>query len=447
METERSSIPGCRKGDKQVKIGLDLTSLQGPHRMRGIGYTLINFINNIPAHERNRHAFIFYIYAADREATLNILNLDGLQYEIREIEPRLRIAKRLPSRLGMLTGAANQLIELRDLCFGDSRIRDVTGVEVFLQTDQSQPLPGGRTVVKGLIIYDVIPYALEWDYLWSYKTARAKGFSRKAALRVHTRRLLYILKIKINTRRADKLLSISESTKKDFVRYVSAPLRKIVVTPLGVTMPSSDKRADRTQLYKYVKSPWGYIRRPLILEHTVPFLLFVGGADRRRKLEDVVIAFNKIRARGHKLTLVLAGDSMKGPENISTEEIQSALKKSSYLDDIVFMGFVDDKERDWLYAHALAFIFPSRAEGFGLPVLEAMAHNCPVISYRNEATVEVAADAPTYANSAEELTECILKALSRTEQQVDAIRKKGKLQAMKYDWQRTAQTIIEVISA
>src|SRR5436190_305364 len=79
------------------------------------------------------------------------------------------------------------------------------------------------------------------------------------------------------------------------------------------------------------------------------YLLFVGGADRRRKLEDLVTAFNQLRAQGHELKLILAGDTMQGPANVATEEIQYALKTSSYLKDIIFMGFANDATRDWLY--------------------------------------------------------------------------------------------------
>src|SRR5680860_37195 len=84
------------------------------------------------------------------------------------------------------------------------------------------------------------------------------------------------------------------------------------------------------------------------------FLLFVGGVDHRRKLDDVVTAFNHLRAQGEDIKLVLSGDIMLGAEAITTASAREALLKSSYLDDVCFLGFTDDKTRDWLYSAALA---------------------------------------------------------------------------------------------
>jgi len=431
-----------------MTIGLDLSSLQGPHRMRGIGYTLLNFINNISAADREKHAFVFYAYpSSDEKSPLNILNLEGMNYEIRELKHRRKITKQLPGRLNLFVSALNQLIELKDLYFGDSRIKDLSGVNFFLQTDQSQHLPRRKWGLrKGLVIYDIIPYVLEWEYLWNYATARQRGFSRKAALRVHARRWLYGHKIKVNTRRAKTLFSISEHTKQDFVNYLGTASKKIVVTPLGVNV-TMDHSKENTSLKHYVKTSWGYVRRALTLDPDTHFVLYVGGADRRRRLDDLVSAFNILRAQGHDFKLLLAGDSMQGPENISTEEIQYAFKMSSYKEDVIFMGFIDDTTRDWLYSHARAFVFPSRYEGFGLPVLEAMSYGTPVISYKNAATIEVAGDAPVYVDGLEGLVDSLRSLLSLSQTKIDDLHKKSLAQAKKYESVKTSQRMLDIISS
>lgn len=427
-----------------MKIGVDLSSLQGPHRMRGIGYTLLNLINNIPAEERTKYKFVFFVLPADdSENPLDLLNLDGLSYEVRDLRPRRRIHKKLPGRLNMIISTFNQLVEIRDLYFGDSRVTNLDEVDVYLQTDQSQSLPRGRNIKKFLVVYDVIPYALSWDYLWTYRHARRKrGFSRKASLRCHVRRWLYAYKLRINLRRAHKLIAISKHTKADFIRYFSVPPRKIEVSALGVNEPLDHTGSVAPVLHEYHNTSWGYMKSPMAPLTDTPFILFVGGVDRRRKIEDLVTAFNRIRASGQELKLVLAGDSMRGPDNVATEETQTALRDSAYQSDIVYMGFINDIERDWLYKHALAFVFPSRYEGFGLPVLEAMMYGCPVISYKNAATQEVGEDVPIYTTGSLELTDAITTLLQASKETRKQLAERGKTQAQKYRWDKTARQII-----
>lgn len=429
-----------------MRIAIDLSSLQGPHRMRGIGYTLINLINNIPSEARKEHSFVFFLEGdvASADDPLNLLELEGLQYEVRQLGPGSRSNRKLRGKMQMLVSAYNNLLDLKDFYFGDSRFTGLKDIDVFLQTDQSQGLPKKRGVKTALVIYDIIPYVLEWDYMWSYHTARIRGFPPKAALRCHVRRKLYARKLRIKARRADVLLAISERTKKDFVEKLGVKANKILVTPLGVNMPGVT--LETPGFMRYTASSWGYSPRPYKLNANTPYILFVGGADSRRRLQDLVVAFNHLRAEGQDLKLVLAGDSMQGPRNISTVDIQNALSDSSYLDDVIFMGFVDDRQRDWLYSNALAFVFPSKYEGFGLPVLEAMIHRCPVIAYENAATREVARDLPVYARDYKGLMEAIKKLAGSSEKDIKRIKDRGYAHAKQYDWQKTAKKVLAGIT-
>jgi glycosyltransferase involved in cell wall biosynthesis len=424
-----------------MKIGLDLSSLQGAHRMRGIGYTLLSFINNLPLN--NEFSFVFYVDPlANSIDPLELLRLEGVSYEVRSLKPKRQLKRRLPGKLGIITGLVNSTFGLWDQHFGDSRLTSIADIDFFLQTDQSQPLPK-RRINSGLILYDIIPFVLKWDYLWDYTAARQHGRTRKGALRVTMHRKLYAYKLRINAKRADKLLAISEVTKNDFVKHLDIKPRKIEVISLGVNHPTASN-ADIT-LQQYTETSWGYIPRRLDLSNTA-YLLFVGGADSRRKLEDLITGFNHLRAEGNDIKLVLAGDSMQGANNISTKSTRKALQTSSYQDDIIFVGFTDDPTRDWLYEHALAFVFPSKYEGFGLPVLEAMVHNCPVISYPNAATKEVAKEAPLYATNSEEIRDQVVKLLSMSSQKREFLKKSNKQIAEQYDWKNTSEQILRTIS-
>lgn len=423
-----------------MTIGLDLSSLQGPHRMRGVGYTLINFINNIPANLRTRHKFVFYFYTeGGYNDPLELLDLNGIEYEVRPLESVKKIGPELPGRLHIITRLIHKITSLRHLYLGDPRIRNLDGVEVFLQTDQMVSVPKAWRIKKAFIAYDVIPYVLESDYLWGYGTARAHGRSRQLALRHALRRWEYVHKLRTNARRSDKVLAISRTTQEDFARYVKPSRKKIVTIPLGINQPRKGDPAE-PQMHRYIDTSWGYLKRSFKLDKNTRFLLFVGGSDYRRKLDDLVVAFNHLRAQGYELKLVLAGDIMRGPGCIPIKSVREELEKSSYADDIIFMGFVDDEQRDWLYTNALAFVFPSWYEGFGLPVLEAMSYDCPVISYRNDATIEVAGDTPTYTDGPQGIVEAVSRLINK------GVRKRSDstrlVQARKFNWQTTSTMII-----
>lgn len=426
-----------------MTIGVDISAIQGPHRMRGIGYTLINLINHLPDKVKKKHKFVLYALPdhLSNFNPLDILDLTGVTYEIRTLPPQSRINIKLPGRFNLFISALNALLDIFRLWRGTSGY-DLKDVDAFLQADQNKSYPHKRRLKKILIIYDLIPYTVEWDYMWSYTTARhIKGFSRKAAFRVAMRRRIYKFKVGLNTRKANLLIAISETTKCDFIDVYRINEKRIKVIPLGVPEAKTVVNKKPT-LMRYEKTSWGYLPRPLELNDE-PFLLFVGGADKRRRLQDLVAAFNCLRAQGISMRLVLAGDSMKSPAMISTEEIQYALSTSSYLDDIAFMGFIDDTTRDWLYTHALAFIFPSRYEGFGLPVLEAMSYGCPVISYPNAATLEVASNAPLYVNDIESLKEGILRILDSN---VAAnMKSKGLKEVAKYSWAATSERVCDIL--
>ncbi len=433
-----------------MTIAVDISALQGPHRMRGIGFAILNFINNISSADRSNHKFVFFMFKQNETEALELLNLTNMDYEIRYLDPKKPAPEARKSLLSarwrhLLRSASRQLFELKDRYIGNSMVKDCHGIDVFIQPDQSASLPRDRhNIKKVLIIYDIIPYVLEWEYLWSYKTARLRGFSRKASLRCSARRWFYIKKLRVNTRRADILLAISKVTKDDFVRHAGAKARKIKVIHLGV--PDQKTAAKEMQLQRYHKSSWGYLAKDFKLNRETPFILYVGGADRRRRIDELITAFNNLRGEGIDLKLVLSGDTMQGPENIATQEIQGALKTSSYLDDIIFTGFTSDEAKNYLYKNCLAFVYPSTYEGFGLPVLEAMNHGCPVICYPNQAVKEVAGDLPIYAQNRDDLYDRIKQLLVMPAKEREAMGSKNVAHAEKFSWSKTAKEIIAAIS-
>jgi glycosyltransferase involved in cell wall biosynthesis len=425
-----------------MRIGIDLSVLQTPHRMRGIGATTINFINNMSVDIKNAHEYIFYLLPDGQDEALKLIDLNGLKYEIRTITPSLGLV--LPGQLKKISSLLNSVQDLVYGYYGSNRVMDMSGVDTYLQFDQMQHVPRVRRIKKTVILYDLIPYVMESNYLKGYRTSRIKGHSRKGSLRNAYLRWHYITKVKLVCRNADKLIAISEHTKKDFIKFAHVNPDKIHVTYLGLNDTTiSAKTNEKTQLQQYTKNSWGYFPSPINLT-SKPFLLFVGGADPRRKLIDLVAAYNHLRAEGYDINLVLAGDTMKGPEAIPIPLVQAYLKQSSYSSGIIFLGFVTDNQREWLYEHATALVYPSTYEGFGLPVIEAMRYGTPVITYGNTSIREIGGDSVLYAEDATSIKHCAEDLLKNPKLR-DTYRRLGKKQSSQFSWSTTADNVINVV--
>lgn len=181
---------------------------------------------------------------------------------------------------------------------------------------------------------------------------------------------------------------------------------------------------------------------PKPLENLVgkKFVFYTGRAQPHKNLEKLIKSYEILYNSQPEVFLVLAGK-----KDASYEHIESIAEKSPARENIVFTGFVDDTELKWLYQNAEAYVFPSLSEGFGLPGLEAMVHDCPVISSNATCLPEVYGDAAVYfnPNNPQEMAEKILRVLSNPKLKRDLIAK-GHTQAAKYSWRRMAEQTLEV---
>ena len=421
-------------------VGIDLSVLQTPHRMRGIGYTIINFINHLPDSAKAAHRFVFYVLDDD-ESPLDLLDLNGVEFEMRTVR-RFRLSSvARPGRMELVGRVLTELRKIRDSVAGHSRMGDLSDLDVLLQFDQSQPLPPPSAVRSVVIAYDIIPYVLEHDYLWSYRTTRGRGRSRTEAVRRAYLRRRYAARLQRVSRNAARVIAISAHTKRDLVMWLGIDDDKVTVCHLGVTVADL-VRPESVTLQHWVSSTWGPRQRDVDLTDE-KFLLYVGGVDPRRRLSELVAAFNNLRAQGTDIKLVLTGDTMTGANQVPNAELQQYLRATSYLDDILFMGFVDDHQREWLYEHAVAFVYPSVYEGFGLPVIEAMRYGTPVTTFDNSSIREIAGDAALYARDHREIASQVERLLHD-----DALRVRysalGRSCAARYSWAETSSRMLEL---
>jgi len=430
-----------------MNIGIDITALQSPHRMRGIGATVINFINNIPEDLQRKHKYTLYaknFSPSDSSDPTSLLRLDNLDYEIVTSDfyapvVNVLLGKSKLSRLmSNILKVPAKTRELRRYARGETRIDGLNKLDQFIAFDQNLPLPSKKKVPTTLVVYDLIPLLFEKDYLWSYSTARRNHKTRTRSLLIQSERWAYKYKLKMNIKNAKRVIAISEHTKQDLLKTFRTQEDKIEVCHLGVSAKNEKLSGD---IKEYLATSWGPIQKELDLKG-VKYLLFIGGADKRRKIEDLVAAFNNLRGRGHSIDLVLAGDTMYGPYEVPSPDLQEYFTHTSYLSNVHFLGFVEEAQKRWLYQNALAFVYPSIYEGFGLPIIESMAHGTPVITYQNSSIQEVASDKVLYAKNPTDIARSTVSLLENWN-----LRKKlsdeGLEHSRKFSWPKTAVKIIQ----
>ncbi|MDH4197926.1 MAG: glycosyltransferase family 4 protein, partial [Candidatus Aminicenantes bacterium] len=164
------------------------------------------------------------------------------------------------------------------------------------------------------------------------------------------------------------------------------------------------------------------------------FLLFVGAIEPRKNLPNVLNALDLLRRRGVEIPLVVAGREGEDSAAVRKRLAELGLERA-----VRFLGYRSDREIRDLYRLASVFVFPSFSEGFGLPVIEAMASGVPVITSAAGALPEVAGDAVLYVrpDDPEDIAVRIAEVLSdgAVARRLTAA---GRLRAALYSWEKTA---------
>jgi glycosyltransferase involved in cell wall biosynthesis len=243
--------------------------------------------------------------------------------------------------------------------------------------------------------------------------------------------LAYKIIIKLAVRRARKIITVSNFTKNDLIDYFKINPEKIVVTYEGV----ANLNKNRDDLFTENQDD-----KKVLLKYNItkPFLLYVGNAYPHKNLESLIEIFPEINNKYPDLNLVMVS---------KVDYFYARLKKDTEkIKNIIFTDFVPDKDLEILYRNALAYVFPSKYEGFGLPPLEAMAKGCPVVSSNASCLPEILGESAVYFDpeSKGEMTEKIFEIIENKDLREDLI-KKGHKQARRYNWWECANETYVVI--
>jgi glycosyltransferase involved in cell wall biosynthesis len=255
--------------------------------------------------------------------------------------------------------------------------------------------------------------------LFSY--AERAGFAKKFA---------YNYVISKAAKNSEKILTVSEYARKEILKKFNLEPNKVVVTYNGIdekfTKITSPKALERVNKYKLDK----------------PYFLYVGQWRSHKNLLTLVRAFSKFLKADNKdkIDLVFSGKiDPKYPQLIDE------IKKLDIGNYVKFTGFIEDDDLPVIYNNALAFVFPSLSEGFGLPALEAQACSVPVISSTSTSLPEVLADAALYFNpeSEDDLTKKMLE-IAEDPKLREKLTEKGLKNVKRFSWDEAAQKTLEV---
>jgi glycosyltransferase involved in cell wall biosynthesis len=241
-------------------------------------------------------------------------------------------------------------------------------------------------------------------------------------------RLLLGMMVGPSMRRAARVITISERTKRDIVRFYRVPPQRIVVTPLAA---GARYRLQAPQEVERVRREYGLGEK---------YVLAVGNVQPRKNLPRLVEAFGSIVGELDGVELVIAGRSAwRG------SEVEATVERAGVGGRVRFVGYVPDTDLPALYAGAAVFCYPSLYEGFGLPPLEAMQCGTPTVTSNAASLPEVVGDAALTVDplSVREIAAALHRLLVDEDSRRE-YREKGLERARLFTWERTARMTREV---
>lgn len=245
---------------------------------------------------------------------------------------------------------------------------------------------------------------------------------------------LYNALVTASARGADHIITDSFASKLDIVDHLGIAERDITAIYLAVGpqyRPGENSLVDMAVLKKYDLPDF--------------YILYLGGYELHKNVTTLLLTYSYVgQALGEDYPLVLAG---RKPEKISAKfpDYSKYIEELGIGDYVRWIGFVDEADKPVLYRNAEAFVFPSRHEGFGFPVLEAMASGAPVVASNSDSLPEVIGDAgfAIDPDDPREMAGAIISIVLEDSTR-EGLVKRGLAQAGKFSWEKTAMETLMV---
>lgn len=384
-----------------MKIAVDLRCLGGEgHAKRGIGKYLYGMLPEL------------FRLAADDEFVLYVWRGTNLGEELTSYKN----VSVLPVGNRIIQKADNFYALRRTRHFPLKFFTKISGDIFFLPDIFYGLYPSLPTAA---VLYDVIPLLYERQYFTFHLNDGTDFFGWK----VRDRYRMCIERFAT----IQHIISISQASLNDLHRL--APATKVVphtITHLAAqALPVSHRKAESGR-----------------------YLLYVGGNDYRKNITELIGDFEKLvtQRKFADVKLVLVGNDFKESARAINKPFWKRLDASPARASIDLRGYVDTQELARLYGGAEIFVFPSQYEGFGLPVIEAMAAGLPVVAHANSSITEIADGAAYLAKTPDDFTVGLQKLLGDAQ-----LRKKyiahGKARAEQFTWRKTAEGTLKALRA
>lgn len=275
-------------------------------------------------------------------------------------------------------------------------------VDIFHSSDWTQPPIRSKSTKKVTTVHDLVVYLFTSSI-------------HPKIVATQKKRLKHV------KNEVDMIIADSQTTKEDLIKFLEIEEEKIRVVYLacsGDFKPQDDEKVNQVlEKYKIGK----------------PYILSVATQEPRKNIQKLIDVFGEIVKRRPQFKLVLTGKYGWGPGMRSQE-------------NVIFTNYVPQEDLICLYSGCRLFIYPSLYEGFGLPVLEAMACGAPVVTSNNSSLVEIAKDAAILVDprSETQLTRAIEFVLNLDLESYQKMVRASLDRARKYSWIKTARETLAV---
>lgn len=388
-----------------MRIGIDARTILNPEKGEaiGVGHYTYQLIKNLLELDKTNEYVLFFDFHV-REKDIKKFTKPNVKIKF---YPFSDYKKYLPGAYSEILGTATLLKEKLDVLHSTSpHSRIPTGYQ-------------GKCIVT---FHDLSIYKIPGCY------PKISGAKEKAVY-------------SLMANKADKIIAVSESTKKDVEEIFKIPSEKIEVVYSGLDKRffEESKVSGQKVLEKY--------------EITKKYIFFLGTLEPSKNITRLLEAFAKFKEKTNPensggnskfdYQLVIAGK-----RGWLSKEYLRTIKDLGLSKDVIFTGYIVGDELTPLFRNSQFFVMPSLYEGFGMTVLEAFATGTPAIISKVSSLPEIAGDAAYYVNpmNVDELSEAMLR-FSQDENFRNGFKEKGFEQVKKFDWQKTARETLEIYNS